>query len=56
MINFRIAMKFDRRNISYEAPSLFSFDADGTGLLCESYVNTLPELVEEDGGITWDHV
>lgn len=42
--------------IAYVAPSLFPFPVESEGLLCDSYVNTLPELVEEDGGITWDHV
>ncbi len=39
--------------IAYEAPSLFPFPVESEGLLCDSYVNTLPELTEEDAGLTW---
>ena len=39
--------------IAYEAPSLFSFLMASEGLLCDSYVNNLPELAEEDAGLTW---
>jgi len=40
-------------NIAYEAPTLFSFPMESVGVICDSYVNSLPELTEEDAGLTW---
>lgn len=39
--------------IAYEAPSLFPFPVESEGMLCDSYTNSLPDLTEEDAGLTW---